>query len=139
MALKRISNRHKQAMLFRCQGMSYEQIAEQLNIGPSTVENWFYRDLTFREEYEKFKQEYIADITKSAQERLKKAADEAMQTLLILMQTSESDKIRLDAAKDVLDRTGFKPEDILNIKGNQDLEININLTDTGGDEDEGNA
>lgn len=60
-----------------------------------------------------------------------------MQTLLILMQTSESDKIRLDAAKDVLDRTGFKPEDILNIKGSQELEININLT--GGDEDEGNA
>ena len=120
-------------MLLHCQGMNYEQIAEQVGVAPSTVENWFYRDTTFRAEYEKFKQEYIEDITKTAKERMQKAADEAMQTLLILMANSESDRIRLDAAKDILDRTGFKAEDILNIKGNQELEINITLT---GDEDE---
>lgn len=133
MALKKINATHKQAMLLHCQGMLIDQIAEQIGRSPGTVENWFYRDKTFRTEYEKFKQEYIEDVTKTARERMQGAADEAMQTLLILMANSESDRIRLDAAKDILDRTGFKAEDILNIKGNQELEINIALT---GDEDE---
>ena len=131
MALKRINNRHKRAMLLHCQGMNYEQIAEQVGVAPSTVENWFYRDTTFRAEYEKFKQEYIEDITKTAKERMQKAADEAMQTLLILMANSESDRIRQCCQRYF--RQNRLHEDILNIKGNQELEINITLT---GDEDE---
>lgn len=123
MAIKNINATHKQAMLLHAQGMSIEQIAEQVSRSPGTVENWFYRDENFRAEYEKFKQEYIEDITKTAKERMQKAADEAMQTLLILMANSESDRIRLDAAKDILDRTGFKAEDILNLKGSINTEV----------------
>jgi len=123
MAIKNINATHKQAMLLHAQGMSIEQIAEQVSRSQGTVENWFYRDPNFRAEYEKFKQEYISDITKTARERMQKAADEAMQTMLILMATSESDRIRLDAARDILDRTGFKAEDILNLKGKLDTGV----------------
>lgn len=133
MALKKISSRHKQAMLLRMQGLNYEQIAEQIGVGPSIVENWFYRDTTFRTEFEKFAQEYIEEITKTARERMQSAADQAMQTLVELL-NSQNERIRLDAARDLLDRTGFKPEDILTLKGTQDIEIHVTLT---GDEDEG--
>jgi transposase len=78
MALKKISSRHKQALLLRMQGLNYEQIAEQLGVGVSTVENWFYRDATFRDAFEQFKQQYIDEITKTARERMQSAADQAM-------------------------------------------------------------
>ena len=123
MAIKNINATHKQAMLLHAQGMSIDEIAERISRSPGIVENWFYSDQNFRDEYEKFKEEYITGIAKTARERMQKVADEAMQTLLILMSSSESDKIRLDAAKDILDRTGFKPEDILNLKGSINTEV----------------
>lgn len=64
MALKKINDKHKQAMLLYCQGMSLEQVAEQVGRSLGTLQNWFYRDKLFQVEYEKFKQEYISDITK---------------------------------------------------------------------------
>lgn len=120
--VKKISSRHKPALLLRMQGLNYEQISEQLGVGVSTVENWFYRDATFRDAIEQFKQQYIDEITKTARERMQSAADQAMQTLIELL-GSNNERVRLDAARDLLDRCCFKPEDKLELKGTLDTSV----------------
>ena len=42
-------------------------------------------------------------------------APKAVRTMENLLQ-SESDNVRFSAAKDILDRTGFKPSDNINVK-----------------------
>jgi len=133
MAIKKITATHRQAMLLYCQGMSIEEIATVINRSPGTVQNWFYRDQNFRAEFEKFKKEYIEEVTRTARDRMQSAADQAMQTLIELLY-SQNERIRLDAARDLLDRTGFKPEDVLALKGSQNIEIHVTLTDGEGDE-----
>ena len=134
MALKKINETHKQAMLLKMQGFTHREISGQINRTFGTIETWFCRDPFFRQEYEKFKNEYLQGVIGAAQERLQGAADQAMETLLELTR-DESPRIRLDAARDILDRAGFKPGQVLELTGKsgKELEINVNL---GGDSDE---
>ena len=129
MALKKITDMHKQAMLLKVQGADFEEIGRQVNRNAGTVENWFWRDKTFMAEFDKFKKEFLNNLLETIKDRMQQASDEALSTLIDIMRTAQSEKVRLEACRDILDRVGFKPGQVLELTGRdgKDLEINVSL------------
>lgn len=97
-----------------------KEIAKQLRISEATICNWKKSD------------EFMSEYTASLQQGLKNAAAKAFNTELSLL-NARSEMVRLLAAKDVLDRAGFKPEDNINLNADMDLNITIDY----GEDDSG--
>lgn len=73
------------------------KIAEILQISDQTISNW-KKDLEFTSEHDRL-----------LRESFKNYVPEARDTLIDLMRHSESDMVKLNATKDLLDRAGYKP------------------------------
>lgn len=112
--LKRLRAHHYRAMALRLQGLTLPQIAKAIGKSEKTVSVWFgsKEQVLFRREFERLQEEVI-ERTKNA---MLGSADKAASTLVKLLDHVNG-SIRLNAAKELLDRTGFKPEDTLYIKG----------------------
>lgn len=81
-----------------------KEIAKELNVTEQTVTNW-KKDAEFVEAY-----------TKEVSGNLKYLAHEAYNTMRKLLD-ADSENVRFSAAKDILDRTGFKAIDRIEIEG----------------------
>lgn len=92
-----------------------KEIAEQLKVTEATICNW--------KKSEDFQTEYIEFM----RQNLKGAVAKAFNTELQLL-NARSEMVRLLAAKDVLDRAGFRPDDI-NANIDADLHITIDYGD----------
>lgn len=79
-----------------------KKIAEVLGVSEQTVTRW--------KKDEAFAAEYAAQL----RQKISHTAAAAFRTEVQLLQ-SESDKVRLGAAKDILDRAGFKPKDEISL------------------------
>jgi len=64
----------------------------------------------------KLKRELAPEIAKRMAERFADKAPTALNTINELMLNSDSDAIRLQAAKDMMDRAGYKPKDKVSIE-----------------------
>ena len=64
----------------------------------------------------KLKKELSREISKRMQEKFVDKAPLAFGTLVELMNDSDSDTVRLQASKDIMDRGGFKPKDTMVIE-----------------------
>tara|TARA_Y100000004_G_scaffold146549_1_gene167462 strand:- start:507 stop:983 length:477 start_codon:yes stop_codon:yes gene_type:complete len=64
----------------------------------------------------KLKKELSREISKRMQEKFVDKAPVAFGTLIELMNSSDSDTVRLQASKDIMDRGGFKPKDTMVIE-----------------------
>lgn len=64
----------------------------------------------------KLKRELSREISKRMQEKFVDKAPVAFGTLIELMNGSDSDTVRLQASKDIMDRGGFKPKDTMVIE-----------------------
>jgi len=89
-----------------------KEIAEQLKVTEATICNW--------KKNEDFQTEYIEFM----RQNLKGAVAKAFNTELQLL-NARSEMVRLLAAKDVLDRAGFRPDDNVNANIDTDLHITI--------------
>lgn len=78
------------------------QIAEILHVSEATICNW--------KKNENFKAEY----TLTLKENMKDVAAKAFNTMMGLLR-AKSEMVRFLAAKDILDRAGFKADDNINI------------------------
>lgn len=76
-----------------------KEIAAQIGVTEQTIVNWKKND--------EFAEEYNSALKK--QINLHAAA--AFKTETELLKKADSDSVRLNAAKDILDRAGFKPRD----------------------------
>lgn len=85
--------------------LTQKQIAKQIKMTEQTICNW------------KKDAEFMAAYNKLLRSSLQSVAAKAARTLTSLLD-AESEQVRLNAAKDILDRAGFKPEDKLAINGN---------------------
>ena len=92
-----------------------KEIAERLKVTEATICNW--------KKNEDFQTEYIEFM----RQNLKGAVSKAFNTELQLL-NARSEMVRLLAAKDVLDRAGFRPDDI-NANIDADLHITIHYGD----------
>lgn len=93
-------------------GKTYEEIAAHFGVSVRTVKNWRATD-EWRDAKKDKEIEWNPELSKMA-------AKEAWQTLRNLL-TSESEKIQLDAVKEILDRVEGRPQDASN-------NVNVNIT-----------
>ena len=96
--------------------LSKDEMAEQLGVSRQTLNNW--------EHLPAFSREYNNAVRSS----LNAAAIAAAQTMVDLL-SADDERARLGAAKDLLDRTGFKPKDVVDVSG---VEPVIIIDDMGG-------
>ena len=79
----------------------------------------------------KLKRDLSKEISKRMQEKFVDKAPVAFGTLIELMNSSDSDTVRLQASKDIMDRGGFKPKDTMVIeedsKSIQELEAELQM------------
>lgn len=87
--------------------MSQNEIAKTIGVIPGTISDWKKKD-EFSEEYERANKIVINSIV-----------PKAVQTVKSLL-NANSEQVRLAAAKDVLDRAGYKAQD--------DIKLNANIT-----------
>ena len=93
-----------------------KEIAVRLKVTVATICNW--------KKNEDFQTEYIEFM----RQNLKGAVAKAFNTELQLL-NARSEMVRLLAAKDVLDRAGFRPDDNVNANIDTDLHITIDYGD----------
>lgn len=65
----------------------------------------------------------IKRVKQSAQQRLAEMVDPALTSLAELVESADSDGIKLAAIKDVLDRAGFKPKERIEQSGKLVVEV----------------
>ncbi len=85
--------------------LTQKAIAKKIQVSEQTICNW------------KKDPEFIAEHNKLLRASLRSVATKAARTLVDLLK-AESEQVRLNAAKDILDRAGFKPEEKVEINGN---------------------
>ena len=87
--------------------MSQNEIAKTIGVIPGTISDWKKKD-EFKEEYNRANKIVINSIV-----------PKAVQTISSLL-NADSEQVRLAAAKDVLDRAGYKAQ--------SDVKIDANIT-----------
>lgn len=85
--------------------LTQKAIAKKIQVSEQTICNW------------KKDPEFVAEHNKLLRASLRSVATKAARTLVDLLK-AESEQVRLNAAKDILDRAGFKPEEKVEINGN---------------------
>ncbi len=88
--------------LFVLGDRTQKEIAKELNVTENTISNW------------KKNAEFDAAYTESLKSSMKGIAAKAFNTEVKLL-TARSEMVRLMAAKDLLDRAGFKAEDNIHL------------------------
>lgn len=84
--------------------MTRKQIADSVGVNPATIYRWLGD--------EDFSTEYSTRLRKS----LGEATAKAFRTMIELLDSGQ-DSIRYAAARDILDRAGYKPTDKLQVDG----------------------
>lgn len=85
--------------------MTQRQIAEELKVTEQTICAW------------KKNPEFIEGYNNLMRSTVRSVSAKALKTMVKLLD-ADSEQVRLNAAKDILDRAGFKPEDKVEISGN---------------------
>ncbi len=91
-------------------GLKRYEIAKKLNVDEDTITNW------------KKNPEFAAELDRQMRLRFGDYAGMALNAIIDLAQNAESGSVRLQAAKDLLDRAGYKPEDKVQVDGTLDTE-----------------
>ena len=94
-----LNSKQKKCIEYMVQGeKKQKEIATILHVSEATICNWKKND------------EFIAEYTASLKSSMKDVAAKAFQTEIALLR-ARSEMVRLMAAKDMLDRAGFKATD----------------------------
>ncbi|MGL5676832.1 MAG: phBC6A51 family helix-turn-helix protein [Cellulosilyticaceae bacterium] len=101
------------------EGKSQKEAADELKLHYNTITNW------------KKDPDFIEALNKEVRKGLDSASAQALKTMVGLL-TCRSDIVKFNAAKDILDRTGFKPTD----KQEIDLTQQVVIVDDMPDEDD---
>lgn len=112
-----LSAKQKKCLELMVQGnLKQKEIAQQIKVSEVTVSNW------------KKDEEFITELNTLLKNAIKSTAAKAFNTELTLL-NAKSEMVRLMAAKDILDRAGFKPEDNMNISGTGTVVIVDDITE----------
>tara|TARA_R100000656_G_scaffold75034_1_gene55673 strand:+ start:81 stop:545 length:465 start_codon:yes stop_codon:yes gene_type:complete len=85
----------------------------------SAINAGYKNSHTLRNQAWKLKKELAIEINKKMLEKFVDKAPVAFNSLVSLMKDSESDTVKLQAAKDIMDRGGFKPSDRIVLEEDQ--------------------
>lgn len=79
--------------------MTQKQISEKIGVTEQTITNW------------KKQEEFCKEYNSALKRNINLHAAAAFKTEVDLLKKADSDAVKLNAAKDILDRAGFKPRD----------------------------
>lgn len=79
--------------------LTQKEIAKKIGVTEQTIVNW------------KKKKEFEEEFNTALLKKINLTAAKAFKTEVALLDMADSDSVRLNAAKDILDRAGFKPKD----------------------------
>lgn len=100
--------------------ISGKELSDALKVSEKTISQWKNNNAEFQEEYNTL-----------VRSKLQYAATKALEKQIELLQ-SRSDMVAHLAAKDIMDRSGFKPVE----KVEQAVDMELNVTVDYGDKDE---
>lgn len=102
-------------------GASQKETAAKLDIAEETISRWKNDD--------EFLKEYESAVRRS----MSGYAVKAFQRVVYLAEHADSEQVQLSAAKDILDRVGYKPKDSVNIELQESKKLNDIIEQLGGD------
>lgn len=102
-------------LLINCE-MAQKEVAKEIKISERTLYNWLHHDEEFRNAMEWYRKEVYRNL-----------APTAVKTIEDIMLNGESDKVRLEAAKDILARAGDDASSVVDLKSENELNVNINV------------
>lgn len=115
-----LSKKQKKCLeLMAVSDLSQREIAKQIDVAEETISRW-KKDV-----------EFTSELNMLVRISIQSLAAKAFHTQMKLL-TSKSDMVKYMAAKDILDRAGFKPSDKLKLEG----AIPVVIHDDLGDEDD---
>ena len=82
-----------------------KDIAQEIGVTEQTIVNWKKND------------EFIKEYNEALKNNINLAAGQAFKKELELLKKADSDSVSLNAAKDILDRAGFKADSLLKVDG----------------------
>lgn len=103
------NKREKVIALLVSSSLTQQKIADEVGVHPSTISNW-KNEPEFRAMKKEAEWRYLGDLRSKALRTLAESLD------------SDNENIRLQAARDILDRAGFKPADKQEIVGTFDIQ-----------------
>lgn len=96
--------------------MSQKDVATEINVTERTLYNWLHHDEEFRNAMEWYRKEVYKNL-----------APTAVRTIAEIMIKGASDKVRLAAAQDILSRAGDDASSVVDLKNENELNVNINV------------
>ena len=111
---KRLSQRHKQCCALKATGLRQKEIAEMTGYSESRV-SVILNDPRSVALINQISSKIVENVVEETGEFIKGHTLEAAQIVVELMRSAESEPVRLSAAKDNLDRGGFKPKERLQV------------------------
>lgn len=102
-------------LLISCE-LNQKEIADECKVTERTVYNWIHHDEEFRNACEWYRKEIY-----------KGYAPKAVETVVDIMLNGASDKVRLAAAQDILSRAGDDASSVVDLKTENELNVNINV------------
>lgn len=101
-----LKKKQKKALELMLAGeISQKEIAAQVGVTEQTIINW------------KKNEEFINEFNDALRNNINTAAGKAFKRELELLKKADSDSVSLSAAKDILDRAGFKADSLLKVDG----------------------
>lgn len=101
-----LKNKQKKALEMMLSGsFSQKDIAETIGVSEQTITNWKKND------------EFIKEFNDSLKNSINTAAGKAFKRIMELLEKADADSVSLNAAKDILDRAGFKADSLLKVDG----------------------
>ncbi len=113
---KKLNERHKMAITYMLEGKTNIEIAKLLSVDSETISRW------------KKSEEFQAELARQQQKKFNSMATQAILQLEKLLTSAESETVKLNAIKDVLDRAGFKPTEKSEVDVNN-IDIKIDYGD----------
>lgn len=105
-----LKKKQKMALELFLEGeLNQKEIAQQIGVTEQTIVNW------------KKNEEFITEFNDAIKGKLHTAAGKALKRELELLKRADSDSVSLNAAKDILDRAGFKADSLVKLDGKLDV------------------
>lgn len=102
-------------------GANQKETAAELDIAEETISRW--------KNDEEFLKEYESAVRRS----MSGYAAKALQKIAHLAEHADSEQVQLAAAKDILDRSGYKPKDNVSIEVPESKKLNEIIEQLGGE------
>lgn len=96
--------KQRQAVVYRAEGIKFQDIAEHLETSVFTVKNWFRPGTDTAWAYKEYKRARASEITTEALHRSRMLSEKAMEVLEGAMEDDMSPSVRLRVAIYILDK-----------------------------------